>query len=1408
MARFISIIQKVLSELKYSSVAIFIIAIPIPTSFIFAQDYGYNIEQISAKEGLVGNYVKSILQDNNGNIWLATNNGVIKYDGFQFHRFRQHSKLNSLEGREINDIVEDRDGNIWITAWGDIGLQRYNPIEDQFYAYKHDVHNPNSISGNFPFRIHIDRNENMWIAGLNGAGLSRVLKSKKQNGKDSVFFKNYPIDIQSEFRISHGDIWSIDDDDQGNLWVGTTNGLNKLHIKSGKITKYFHVDDDTTSLLLDNINRILIDSEGLIWIGTDAGLSCAHLSDENNLSFTHFTTDPKNQWPLYIDSPYLSEEKTNPVYNKNLNRKALHGNVVTALMELSKNKILVGTNAEGVTIFDKTRKEFLPDINNLIVEKFKITELSVVSLYKDKSGIVWMGSGNGVFKLTQNRFSHVRRNEYDASKLGHNTVYSFAEYKNHIWVSHKTGVDKYDPMTGQFHTYELVDGGKYLLSDHFGRLWAGTPDGLYFMDEPSDGFKHFHLPIYDFDEGSRSTSTLLADSDDNLWIGSWPCGISKIDHSDEHVSHYFIEGDSCAGNEANNVIISMHESKDKKIWAGTFQGLYVLDKQQDIFQKVISLADCGLITDGPGESILFASEDNMYALDLNNYDHIEEYIKNEKIEELFHINNAVMDQAGYLWISSPQAGLWTYNTKTKRSQQFSTKLGVSGYYSEFHSIFQAKDGSIYNGGPNGFNIFDPKYVMSGIPPQVSILKVELNSNKEDSLYLNLRDQIYKNKSITLPHHVHTINITFGVMDFHAQENNQYEYKLENFQNDWTSGSGSNNKATYTNLNQGKYTFKVRGSNSYGVWNEEGASLEIIVLPPPWKSWWAYSGYFLIFVGLVMGFRKYEMKRLKLSQKFEEEQKESKRLAELDTIKSNFFANISHEFRTPLTLMLGYIEKLKKSGNGYNDNEAIAILGRNTKRVLHLVNQLLDLSKIEAGTLELNYSKYQFSNVVKYIAAQFTSLAEMKNINLIVNCEDEIELFIDLEKMEMVINNLLSNAIKFTPENGKVVVQLLKCLTDKKYENGYVLLSVSDTGPGISIEEQQRIFDRFYQANTSVTRRYEGTGIGLSISKEIAHLHHGHIQVDSEPGNGSTFILKIPMGKNHLGDVQDTLTDFVATNGQDTGKLKNPQTRDADHPGNDGSKPYILIVEDNEDLRKYLEDNLRQFYQIKLAENGKIGYEMAIETIPELIVSDLMMPEMDGYTLCEKIKTDEHTSHIPFVLLTAKSDKTTKIDSLNIGADDYLLKPFDFEELHARINNLIKSREKLVEKYTRQLYLNPKVTNAQSMDEKFLAKIAATLEKQYKDSSFSVQVFAQELAVSEVQLFRKLKALTKHSPNEVIRNYRLQKAADLLQQNAGNVTEIAFDVGFNSLSYFAKCFKEKVGCSPKEFANNSIVKKQD
>ncbi|WP_373495873.1 ATP-binding protein, partial [Aquiflexum sp.] len=648
----------------------------------------------------------------------------------------------------------------------------------------------------------------------------------------------------------------------------------------------------------------------------------------------------------------------------------------------------------------------------------------------------------------------------------------------------------------------------------------------------------------------------------------------------------------------------------------------------------------------------------------------------------------------------------------------------------------------------------------------------------------------------------------------------YQYKLEGLDQNWSSLT-NRSEATYANLPHGKYFFKVKAMNGEGLWSSE-LSYPFLVRPPWWRTWWAYSLYAFSGLCFLYGLRQYTVNRERMKHELKIQKLEAEKMHEIDHLKSRFFANISHEFRTPLTLILGHLDKfLARSPEDNPDQPAYRMMHRNARRLQQLINHLLDLSKLEAGSMKLDLKPADLIAFLKALVFSFTSHAETKKIQYHFKYpHDHPVVYFDADKLEKIITNLLSNAFKFTKPGGKITVTALIETADKKSlpdtfsdtapssTAGMLELRVEDSGAGIPRDQLDRIFDRFYQADTSHTREQEGTGIGLSLVRELVELHSGEIKVESQPGHGSCFTVRLPV---LLADFEEiAITEPALDNNHkiinpiiDTGEFK--PSPDVAPANDDPEAPLVLIIEDNADVRSFIRETMQPLYHVMEAGDGEAGYKQAVKTIPDLILSDVMMPKMDGVELCGKLKENVNTAHIPIILLTAKASGGDKLEGLETGADDYLIKPFEAAELLVRIKNLIDNRKKLREIFSREITLQPSSVVVSSVDEKFLQRILLIIEEHIGDDTFGVEEFGREAGMSKTQLFRKLKALTNHAPGDFIRIMRLKRAADLLSKGAGSIAEVAFRVGFNDPSYFTKCFQKEFGKTPSEFVATNVLK---
>ena len=1035
-----------------------------------------------------------------------------------------------------------------------------------------------------------------------------------------------------------------------------------------------------------------------------------------------------------------------------------------SFLEDSKGFWWIGTSESGLLKFDSNMKLLRWYKSHLIDENSDVFYGSIQKIIEDRDYNLWMICNT-------------------------DRLYFLDREKDKIIPCAPIKADNFPPKS-------ILD----IFEDSKGIIWIAARPGLYYH-KPGEGLDTFNARTATDMLRISTSSCIIEDHLSNLWISSLGGGLycqpSKYRGTEKFVNYIHDPDDSTS--LSNNFVLKIYEDNQGRIWVTTNQGLNRYNREEDNFERIIFKRDI---------SANFAT--------------------------------AILgDQNGYLWLATG-SGLIRFNPeKGDENDDLSHQLKLVIPFIDFdsHRLFKDKSGRILvpaksNSG-NGYFSFHPDSLVENrnIPPIVITNFLIRNEP------VSLDSSINVKKHLKLNYNENYLSFEFAALDYTDPQKNQYAYILKGLDDDWIY-SGNRRFVTYTKVPPGEYTFRVKGSNNDGYWNVKGTSLVITIDPPPWKTWWAYCLYFLFIFFVLYFILRFYLRRQRLIHKLEMEQVQTEKLKELDKFKSRFFTNISHEFRTPLTLILGPLEKVFSKVKDDESKQDISIAQRNARRLQRLINQLLNLSKLEAGKLKLKASERDAIPIIREYIQSFESLAGQKGIALKFKSEIEnLNVWIDQEKFEQILLNLLSNAFKFTSDGGRIEVQvssqppfasLRRTKQSTVGSNSQVtshishiaslMISISDTGAGILAEKLPHIFDRFYQADDTYTKDQEGTGIGLALTKELVELHHGKIEVESEVGMGTAFRVYLPLGSEHLSSEQIDKTSPV-TSHKSTPLRFASEDKAVDSPytpytpaGKEDKKtdiPLLLIVEDNTDLRQYIRGYLDQTYNIIEAENGVQGFDRAIEHIPDLVISDVMMPEMDGFELCSKLKTDQRTCHIPVILLTARASSESKIQGLETGADDYLSKPFDPKELQVRIKNLIYQRQSLREKFIADfwkgdqgtLYKIP-VSDLGIMDKKFLEKALEVVELHLSDSEFNVLIFGQEMAMSRQQMHRKLRALVNHSATEFIRTIRLNKAAFLLVQKTGTVSEIAYDVGFKTLSYFTKSFQDQFGITPSEYTTHS------
>ncbi len=1322
--------------------------------------YSFTVYQHNPDDpySISSNKISLISEDQTGILWIGTENaGFNKFDRKtkQFIRYRYDPNgTNCLSNDNVFFVFEDHSGILWIgTLYG--GLNKFNPISGQFTHYKHDPEKPNSISKGGITSICEDQFGMLWLTSSDG--LNKFDPQTEQ-------FAHFRHDPNNQNSLSDNDIWLIYEDHTGILWLGTNGGgLNKFNPETGEFIRYKHDPDLANSLSHNKVWAILEDKSGELWLGTSDGVD---KFDPQTEQFTHFKHNP-------VDPTSVSDDE------------------VISLYEDRSGILWLGTWVGGLNKFNRQKEQFKQYKHNP-QNLNGLNRHTVKSIYKDSSGILWIGSvGNGLVKLdrTSKRLTNHKHALQNPQSIGHENVYSiYEDHSGLFWIGTKNGLNRFNHKTGQFTRYQhdpLNPNSIYkdlvfsIIEDRSGVLWIGTYSGLSKFDRRTELFEQYeHNPLNPHSLCNNTVQAIYEDRLGVLWIGTF-AGLDKFDPETEQFTHYKHDPEnpnSLSYDEINTIC----EDRSGVVWIGTAIGLNKYDRQKEQFTR-------------------YTEKDGL----LNN-----------------SIQKILCDNQGNLWISTNK-GLSRFNPETNKFKNYDVRDGIQ--IIEFSPAGYYRDGEMLFGGIDGFISFYPELIEDNPhKPPVVITDFQLLSRssstgqKLDSRTM-LRNAIIEEEQIELSYKDNVFSLEFAALDYRAPGKNQYKYMMEGFDTEWID-SGTRRFVNYTNLSAGDYLFKVIGSNNDGVWNQEGASLRLIIHPPWWKTSWAYSLFAVGIIAIIFMGLNFELNRRRLKDQLHLEHLEAEKLHELDHIKSRFFANISHEFRTPLTLILGPAEKLLTGDFGGNIKNQYKLIIRNAHRLLRLVNQMMDLSKLESGKLMLCARPGNLIAFLKGILNSFESLAQSRQIALRFKSNDEaLMLYYDYDKMEQVFNNLLSNAFKFTTDGGSIKVVVTSGSSssvgdDTSFDStaivsDFVDITVSDTGAGIPATHLPHIFDRFYQASDT---NQQGSGVGLALTKELVALHQGEINVTSEMGKGAIFTIRLPQGKDHL-KPEEILSDKIELstkggsfrlppfseaiiNEEAQPSLENKLTSDTD-------PTIILVVEDNPEMRAYISDILTGSYRVLEAADGQEGFDKAADLMPDLIISDVMMPAMDGYQFCKKIKSDERTSHIPIILLTAKSSGESKVEGLQLGADDYLIKPFNSTELRVRIQNLIDQRRKLRERFSREVKLQPADIAITPADEAFLQRAMQLVERRLDDPDLSVAWLSKEIYLSRSQLHRKLHALINQSTSEFIRSLRLKRAAQLLEQQAATVSEIAYMTGFNSPAYFRKCFREQFGTTPTEYASS-------
>ncbi len=1377
---------KYISTIDYKGILLTIVLVLILSFPVLSQNKDIKFKHLSSDDGLSQNFVSSILQDQKGFMWFGTKDGLNRYDGYSFVVYQNDPfDTTTISANYITALYEDSRGYIWVGTLNG-GLNCFDRKTEIFYRIHYSSVGLDNFNTNEIKSITEDKTGNIWLA-IKNDGLFRITPNQKDFS--TPVYKQFIHEKNKPKSLSSNNTSTLFFDSNGILWIGTDNGINKFDSNSSSFT-HFNIQTKNSKAPLSpfdqSVNAIYESKNGTFWLGTLSGLVKFERGSGTYKLFPHKYEINRYGW----------------------------GNII-AIIEDLQGKLWLATPSELMR-FDPITSSYDYFINDPFNPK-SVSFSSISSLYLDKTGIVWVGTagmGINLYDSKADRFSALSKMKESGSRITGFSVRSILEEsKDIVWVS--TGVlYRWNRKTGELKSYETSSdrlddfgntGAWTMIKSADGKIWTATTEGLYRYDPITEKAKQYKFnPADNSGLPQKEVYAVFEDQQHDIWIATENYFSKLIDIENGTFQNFRYQPA-----QSNNEQVKPVICQDRKgiFWLGTKDGLLRFDIKNKFFYTFkTDPKNSQSLSNDFIKSIYIDHNESGNILwigtaggGINRFD-VEKNTFSRFSERDGLPNNVVYgilpDRKGNLWLSTNK-GLSKFNLKDKTFRNYDVNDGLLSNEFNTGAYFVSKNGEMFFGGIKGLNYFYP----GEIKDNPHIPKIVLTNLKLGDQYITPRNNNYvlqktisETSQIVLSYADDIIAFEFAALDYSAPQKNKYAYKLENFNNDWIY-SGSVRSATYTHLPPGEYIFRVKGSNNDGVWNETGIAITIIISPPWWSRWWAYIIYGFLFISILYVIRRYELNRLRLKNQLKIEKVETDTLRNLDHLKSHFFANISHEFRTPLTLILGQIESVLSSNIDTKEKGKLHVANKNARRLLTLINQLLDLSKLEAGSMELKAEQYNIISFLKNLFFSFESLADSKKINLKFESEySKITFSFDANKMEKIFSNLISNAFKFTRENGeiKLTVNIIP---------SYLEIKIKDTGTGIPAESLPHIFNRFYQVDGSSTREQEGTGIGLALTKELVELHKGQIVVNSKIDEGTEFIILFPfeeLSNETENPFKLTTTRAIQVNITNAVDASETELISANYNPESSNQEIVLIVEDNSDVRNYIREQLEIDYKILEAANGEEGASIAQKEIPDLIISDVMMPKMDGYQFCREIRSDEKTSHIPIIMLTAKAGLDDKIEGLETGVDAYLTKPFSAKELKVRVKNLIYQRKELRKRFSNASIIKPSEVTAISIDQEYLAKTIKIIESNFENEQFSVDKLAEQMNMSVSQLNRKLNALIDQPPGHLIRSFRLQRAADLLKKNAGTIAEICYKVGFNDQAYFSRAFKKQFGVSPSDY----------
>lgn len=1319
----------------------------------------YTVKQLGIEKGLSNNYVVSIAQDKQGFLWFATEEGLNKFDGTRFITYLKNEDLTrqGITGNELNCLLDDpQDSILWIGTQR-AGLNAYDYVNNTFLCYRHDDENPESLITDDVTKIVAATDGNLWITTY----WRGVDYFDKKAGK----FIHY--NTQTVPGLASDNIWSVVDGGDGKLYMGHVHhGFSVLSLKDKKVKNFMYDPEDPVSLPGNGVTCIYKDLSGNIWLGTDRGLALFNPEAENFIHFHH------------------SEDGV--------------PHTVFDIRQFDGNKLWIAMEFGGIAILDLTQRMFLsPDQVRFQYikegdDEYSLSNSTVRCLFQDSFKNVWAGMWGGGINFLSHESSYFNVYSYSpiqhsGSSLNNKTASSVCVARDgKLWIgTDGGGINVFDKgkrvAVYKEETGDLTDNSiQAALCDSEGNLWFGSfMGGVDFYDVKK---KSFHQ-IFPKDKTGEDVRALYEDAE-YVWIGT-SNGIYKVRLHDKGIAdHYTVE---------NNLVRCISKDNLNRLWIGTFGGgLGVFDEH---FQCVKLFNVTSLFPSNTINTVYMDSQNRMWIgtgeglvcfPSSQSWDY-KVYRSEEGLSNV-HIRAITEDNHGNIWVSTNK-GISCYIAVKNSFYNYGRWDGVPivGFMSG--SVTHDYDGNIYFGSLNGLCRFNPEMVLAKREAPSAIMTglrifVPISERKSEEKMIELHGC----PAVRLSYMQNNFSVTFNIQNYALADQVEYAYMLKGLENSWYTVTDPNN-VTFRNIPPGNYCFQVKTRIRNQEWADEIASLDIRIDPPVWLTWWAKLFYILSGVSVLYFILHAYKKKLDMESLYELEKKNHEQEQELNNERLCFYTNITHELRTPLTLILGPLEDMQKSNSlSGKDSQKISVIHQSAIRLLNLINQILEFRKTETQNKKLCVSRDNLAALVHEIGLKYKELNRKPEIDFCLEIEQEdMSLFFDKEVVTIILDNLISNAIKYT-EKGTITLGLHQVVRNNIH---HTEISVSDTGFGIAPDALPHIFDRYYQEGSE--HQASGTGIGLALVKNLVVLHEGEIRVESSLNVGSTFYVSLLTDNTYPHVLHADSTEKTSDE-----KDEKEENIEPVHSG----KRILLIVEDNRDICDYIVESFSDDFEVRTAANGEQGLEQALGCIPDIIVSDIMMPVMNGIVMCRKLKEDLRTSHIPIILLTAKDSLQDKEEGYQVGADSYLTKPFSATLLHSRIHNLLESRKLLAERFnTNSILIDKRAAVTESMnklDNEFLEKINKLIEDRLSSEKIDIGYLSDAMCMSNSTLYRKMKALTGLSTNEYIRKIKMQYAERLLLEGKYNISEVAFKVGINSTVYFRQCFKDEFGMAPSDY----------